>query len=312
MAAAANFVGRRKTPAFGGRALAGSVGERSLRFTPRVRVALAASALLTLVYTSALHSQTQIPRVEIVPSAATNSGNDPLRWSGLLLNYAAEMDGHKRHVICTAQFIAPRVVLTAAHCVQDFKTGAWYDVDKMYFVLQYSKGSFSDIYRPVCLSRYDGWFPDTGKSVGEAETTRSALARYQWDYAMILMDHDGPDGFFNSEVDWKGKYQTATMIGYPLAPLADLTVQTARGPLYFPPDRPNVVALVHMNRQDLTRGTSGGGWMVNIHKESGGQRSGLVSISSYINEQSPGVSFGPYLTSDYNKLLDYVSNGCPY
>jgi V8-like Glu-specific endopeptidase len=64
---------------------------------------------------------------------AGNPAVAPLKWVGLLVFRNAKGDTFS----CTAQFIAPKVLLTAAHCVRDNITGEWYDTNKMFFFLQY-------------------------------------------------------------------------------------------------------------------------------------------------------------------------------
>jgi Trypsin len=244
--------------------------------------------------------------------ATGNPSTAPLKWSGLLVIHDVEQDGKSNNMICTAQFIAPRVVLTAAHCVQDYKTGAWYDLDEMYFLLQYQNGQYSQVYRPVCLSRFDGWFPLPTGAQSPTEFGWADADRFQWDYAMILVDHDSTTGYFNWDVDWSGKYQNATMTGYPLAVLNGQIIQIVDGTLHFAPDRHNVVELVHAERTDITQGASGGAWVANFSKEETADHNSVLSVSSYLVPRLPGISFGPYLTADYRKLLDHVSRGCPH
>jgi hypothetical protein len=147
-------------------------------------------------------------------SAWGTTGNPtiaPLKWAGLVLNYEAhEKDGKKYSRACTGQFISPRVVLTAAHCVQDTDTGGWYDLQKMYFLAQYQNNTFSRSYRAVCASRFDGWWPPQLRSQDPEEKNRAGQSRWQWDYAMILVDRDSATGHYkNWVVDWQGKYSEA-------------------------------------------------------------------------------------------------------
>jgi hypothetical protein len=244
--------------------------------------------------------------------ATGNPSTAPLKWSGLLVIHDVEKDGKRNNMICTAQFVAPRVVLTAAHCVQDYKTGAWYDLDEMYFLLQYQNGQYSQVYRPVCLSRFDGWFPLPSGAQSPTEPGWAFADRFQWDYAMILVDHDSTTGYFNWDVDWSGKYQNATMTGYPLAVLNGQIIQMVGGTLHFAADRHNVVELVHAERTDITQGASGGAWVANFSKEETADHNSVLSVSSFLVPGLPGISFGPYLTADYRKLLDHVSRGCPH
>lgn len=245
-------------------------------------------------------------------AATGNPSTAPLKWSGLLVIHDVEQDGKRNSMICTAQFIAPRVILTAAHCVQDYKTGVWYDLDEMYFLLQYQNEQYSQAYRPVCLSRFDGWFPLPAGKQSAAEIDGTLEDRFQWDYAMILVDRDSATGYFNWDVDWSGKYQNATMTGYPLAVLNGQIIQIVDGMLHFASNRRNVVELVHAERTNITQGASGGAWVANFSKEETANHNSVLSVSSYMIPHLPGVSFGPYLTADFRKLLDHVSRGCPH
>jgi len=285
------------------------------RFPRSVRVAMVSLLIFVgIIGVAALHWVNQMPTsfVDEFTRAAdpiVNPDAVPLRWSGLFLNTDAQIDDKKYDIKCTAQFVSPRVVLTAAHCIQDYRAGIWYDIERMYFLLQYQNGRFAEVYRPVCLSRFDGWFSNTDATQSGAE--RALESRYQWDYEMMLVDHDGPADYFNRAVDWSGKYLNATMIGYTSAPSEKQAIQTAFGSLDFVSDRPNVVALTHRDHPDLTRGASGGAWISAFNKEVSAANNIIVSVSSYVNPRSPGVSFGPYLTADFDRLFDYVSKRCP-
>ena len=235
-------------------------------------------------------------------SSTGNPSTAPLKWSGLLLNRdIGSSDGKKYEGRCTAQFISANVLLTAAHCVQDYKTGAWFDIGKMYFLLQYQNLDFSRAYRPLCLSRFDGWFPKSGETI---------QSRSQWDYAMILIEGQSLTGHFNWEVDWVGKYQRATMTGYPNALLKGQIVQQAQGALVPVSGRQNLVSLSRPDHPNLREGTSGGAWVVNFDKSEEASNNLIVGVTSYYELASPGVMFGPYLTSDYRNLFDHVSKRC--
>jgi hypothetical protein len=236
-------------------------------------------------------------------SSTGNPSTAPLKWSGLLLNKdIVSSDGKKYEGRCTAQFISASVLLTAAHCVQDYKTGSWFDIGKMYFLLQYQNLDFSRAYRPLCLSRFDGWFPKSGEAL---------QGRSQWDYAMILVEGQSLTGHFNWEVNWVGKYQHATMTGYPNALLKGQIVQHAQGTLAPVSGRQNLVSLLRPDHPSLREGTSGGAWVVNFDKSEEAGYNVVIGVTSYYELSSPGVMFGPYLTSDYRNLFDHVSKRCP-
>jgi hypothetical protein len=240
-------------------------------------------------------------------SATGNPTIAPLKWTGLLLNYEAfERDGKKYNTLCTGQFISPTVILTAAHCVQNEETGALYDLKKMYFLAQYQNNTFSQVHRPVCLSRFDGWVPRK-----DALTSKAIVNRWQWDYAMILVDRPSSTGFYHQwMVDWRGKFRDATVTGYPAAILAGQIIQQAHGDIFTDIDVPNVVAIKH-NNSGVTQGSSGGAWVANFGKEEDTEHNIVISLNSFGNKEFPGYSFGPYLTPDFNHLFEYVSKGCP-
>src|SRR5262249_488426 len=202
-------------------------------------------------------------------SATGNPTIAPLKWAGLVLNLEAhEKDGKKYNWACTGQFISPRVVLTAAHCVQDIDTGGWYDLQKMYFLAQYQNNTFSRSYRAVCASRFDGWWPPQLRSQDPEEKNRARQSRWQWDYAMILVDRDSATGHYKNWVgDWQGKYEIggATATGYPAAMLGGQIIQIAHGKIFIL-NLPNVVALRH-NHAGLTQGSSGGAWVGDFNKQ---------------------------------------------
>ena len=81
----------------------------------------------------------------------------PLKWAGKFFFTESKGDA-----VCSAQFIAPNVVLTAAHCVRDPENGAYYS--NFMFALQYHDGASSQRYGWQCVATPDGWVRAGGRS----------------------------------------------------------------------------------------------------------------------------------------------------
>jgi hypothetical protein len=238
---------------------------------------------------------------------AGNPAVAPLKWVGLLVFETT--DGKTSS--CTAQFISPRVILTAAHCVQDNTTGKWYDQNKMYFLLQYQNRAFSASYRPVCLANNRGWSPPKKQGETQEERARALWNAYQYDYAMLLLDKESLTGSFKWTSDWYPRYQRAVKIGYPGAISSGQIVQRDPGSLGSRTDMSNVVMLQHDN-PNMTQGTSGGAWVANFNTVEGPENNVIVGLTSFgFPTRWPGTTFGPYFMKDrLGGLLEFVSNGC--
>jgi hypothetical protein len=161
----------------------------------------------------------------------------------------------------------------------------------MYFLAQYQNHSFSQSYRAVCASRFDGWWPAQLRSQNTEERNRARQNRLQWDYAMILVDRSSATGYYKKwEVDWQGRYPVATATGYPSAMLRGEIIQKADGEI-FVSHFPNVVGLRH-DHPGLMQGSSGGAWVVNFNQQEDTQYNLVVSVTSFIIKQQSGFLSG--------------------
>ena len=209
----------------------------------------------------------------------------PLYWAGKLF-YLIGQDEY----VCSAQFISPDVILTAAHCVRDGDTGNWYT--DFIFALQYNNGKFGKLYDYDCVATKNGW-------------VQEGFEKYFYDYAMIKTTEPSTTGHFGTHWGWSGNYDGAIKIGYPGGVADGQVMQVETGPIRFVE---GVVELTHGNEADQ-RGSSGGAWI----GTAGGnvpQDHYIISVESFGFPDQPGVDYGPYLTEEFKDLFDYVQNGC--
>jgi hypothetical protein len=243
----------------------------------------------------------------------------PVKWVGLVMTHLSQNEFE----YCTGQFIAPRIVLTAGHCVKDVDKNTWNNINNMSFILQFQNGEGSHVYKVVCAAALDSFtHPANYASLNEDQQNIADLATHQNDFAMLLVDSDSLTGSMAWQGDWKGKYLTATRIGYPGDILNGEIVQQASGIVFFadsipiftngksPVSFPNIV--VHWQRNTkLTQGSSGGAWIANFDPTAAAGNNVAIAVTSFTMSDFPGAIFGPYLTApSVNSLLQFTQNGC--
>ena len=226
------------------------------------------------------------------PSAiARRSGNVntmPLAWAGKL--YFVLPDG--RPANCSAQFVAPDTLVTAAHCVRDSQSGAWHQ--NLLYRHQYDRGRATN-FAGACKTTYRAWVaPDK--------------SRYPWDYAMVMLRGSVEQGHFGIEWGWLGKYSNAPKIGYPGDIEDGEVIQVDFGRL-GQGWHPNIVALVHGNSRSLN-GSSGGAWVGAYDPRGNNQANRVISVSSHFRERDPGTMYGPYWDDAMAQLLANTRRDC--
>lgn len=253
---------------------------------------LAAALALGLAVASVTPARAQAPLTGqiAVPGRAATEMPIPLRWAGRLFFKTDRGDS-----TCSAQFIRPTVIVTAAHCVRD-RGGAFYT--DFQFVLQYRLGGYAKKYGYVCVLTHKNWVdPNLGAS-----------ARYRWDYAFILLREPTISGHFGWRYGWEGQFARAVKIGYPSGMVGGGDIQVERGPLVYPTDAPGIVRLDHGNpRSD--QGSSGGAWVAG-YGDTAQSGNLIVSVTSHSRNGRMEIDYGPYFDRDFADLLEAAERGC--
>lgn len=233
----------------------------------------------------------QKPMKSLQSSGKAGDAGTPLKWAGKMFFRVAGQS-----YICSGQFIDDRVVLTAAHCVQDTHTGKY--VTDLVFELQYRNGKSLSRHRAKCIATYGGWTAGLG-----------VPGRYQWDFAMFLVDKPSPSGSFGYHAQWRDDYASDTLVGYPSA-IADgervIAVQGKLDPSPYGGDVA-VTSTKHGERRFLG-GSSGGAWVARYTTKKGSGNY-IIGVNSHYYESDPRTMYSPYFTG-FSDLLAYTKNGC--
>ena len=210
----------------------------------------------------------------------------PLRWAGRLFFKTPDGD----HT-CSAQFIGPRVLVTAAHCLRDNLTGTYYT--NFRFALQYNNGKFSQQYAAVCVAAPTNYVQQTE-------------GKWLWDYGLILTDGPSITGYFGLGIGEINDGSKATAIGYPEDIAGGEVIQVEVGPVEL---SDGILAVRHGD-PNFSHGSSGGARLKDMDTTIAKDANILFSVNSFVSTAQPGVSYGPVLGDQFKNMLNYVTDGC--
>lgn len=193
---------------------------------------------------------------------------------------------------CSAQFVGdPRVLLTAAHCVRNDKTGKWFSNFRFYQGYRRGQGTPLDW---SCIAVYDGW------------TQNDGLERFRYDYAFIRMAEPSTGPVLNlaDPVEASNDSLNWSSIGYPTN--FD-NGESMHGVVGGSGERR--LGLVKMVGNPFSKGASGGAWIMAVDKQGGPNRNKVIGVNSFRYSALPDVMFGPQFDENMLALYEHVRDG---
>lgn len=213
-----------------------------------------------------------------VPSEA-DVDEYPFNTAGVL--YFTEGDGGEHR--CSAQFVAPNVLLTAAHCVRDKETGEYYT--NFEFHQGYRKGKEKGIIYGISAATRDSWV------VGEGEDTNRKV-----DYGFIITETETLTSWLGGEIGFK--HDNLYAIGYPSNYSDGKILQKVKGHNAGVED-----GVAAMSDNPYGSGASGGAWIVD--KEDG---SYAIGNNASHKHNDANTDYGPYYDHKFESLYDEVAS----
>ena len=237
------------------------------------------------------------PPTAPIEETSGNPAQAPFKWMGLLSEPHPTKDKPDQGSSCTAQFIAPRVLLTAGHCINDLPpdpSDPPSDPTTWTFFLQYQNGGGIK-YNVVCAKANPLWaLPPNFDSLTNDQKNAAMDAAYQHDYGMIPVDRDSSTGdALRARLAGQGDIRLEDRLSREHSRRPDHSVG-ARHPVlhrvlpmnvprYGQPamSSPNIVGQWGPITDTATQGMSGGAWVVNSDPNEGANNNILVAVTSF-------------------------------
>lgn len=187
---------------------------------------------------------------------------------------------------CTAAFVgSSTVLLTAAHCVRDGRSGAWFS--KFRFYRAYANGE-GERFTTRCVATMSTWPSSTGPN-------------HAVDYAFIKTHQATTAGWLGMRSGVP--FVTWTAVGYP-ENYGDAEYQYevtgSKGTLEN--------NILQMLQNPMGRGSSGGAWIGDVTTATSGNYA--ISVNSFRQPRDPDSMYGPYFDAAVAALFAFVSNDC--
>jgi len=181
---------------------------------------------------------------------------------------------------CTGQFVSASIVLTAAHCVREQKSGDLYE--KLAFFRQYEDGN--------------GEYFAVRRVVTHVKFLTSTGFR-PFDYALLEVEGVSPD---HTQLVTGVPHTDWFAVGYPENIRAGQFLQRTKGVKSGASG-----SLVEMTNNSMLDGASGGGW---FHTDAGGTE--VIGINVAYFSADPEKMSSPLFDSDIETMKKYLENAC--
>ena len=185
--------------------------------------------------------------------------------------------------MCGAQFVAARVILTAAQCVRDSDSGDFYD--NVSFEVPNGGGN-PTAYEQDCSATFNGW-------------VQPGDEKWNYDYAMILLTEDSQDGWFGMAWNFPKNVKFGKL-GYVGEDGAAKEIKGTAG---------IKDGFFQMRRPQGDDGPAGGAGWLTVPKD-GNDLVQIFTVDSFSYTDQPGITYGPYFDEGVKNMLDYVQGGC--
>jgi V8-like Glu-specific endopeptidase len=216
-----------------------------------------------------------------IPQRA-NINQSPYSKGGVLLFTKQD----NQQYLCSAQFVGQsNILLTAAHCVRNGKTGEWYD--NFVFFRAYDNGG-GEKFVAKCLVANNKWF--------------DPAINYQYDYAFIQTNTHSSNGWLGLMKDIP--YTIWTAIGYPENYGDNKYMYEVRGNKGITSD-----GVIEMRNNPMRHGNSGGAWISDKPMSSSGSQY-AIGLNSFHSDAYPGSEFGPVFDDEFMLQYQKAVNNC--
>ena len=206
------------------------------------------------------------------------------------------VDGVNRY--CTAQLVeGTNILLTAAHCVRDNRSGKWVSDFRFWRASEVDKGE--PLRKPLCIATKKDWVGPPPSSFG---------GNFFWpvDYAFIVLREPLDQHFLKLGID--APDGPVAVFGYPVAIGSRKTLVRADGQLSKVPDFE--MGSVEHGEPALRLGMSGGAWVRDLTEGDSGAGNIVVGHSTVAGANGTPALGGPRFTICAKELLEFVKTSC--